>query len=134
MLCQEGNAQVAWASHNLEYCYSPGNEGNCPPRPPVYPKATWTLKPWSEDRGPIKPCQVAAGAGIKARVVDGVTLGLLTHEHVSFADSMETYERNGLFDVVPEVLIYVRGQAEAAAVATEYAHLFPPLLSSLLPR
>jgi hypothetical protein len=77
------------------------------------PKAQWTLKPWSEDKGPIKPCQAAHAAGVAPKVVDGVTLGLLTHEAVSFADSMETYETNGLFDVVPEILIYV-STAEAA--------------------
>ena len=71
------------------------------------PKAKFELKPWSEDRGPIKPCQAAHASGIAPKVVDGVTLGLLTHESVSFADSMETYDSNGLFDVVPEILIYV---------------------------
>jgi hypothetical protein len=56
---------------------------------------------------PLKPCQAAHKAGIAPRVVPGITLGLLTHEAHSFGDSLKTYEDNGLFDVVPEILVYV---------------------------
>ena len=47
-------------------------------------------------------CQAAAAAGVKVPVIEDLSVGLLTHEHRSFGDTMRTYEKYGFFDVIPE--------------------------------
>ena len=69
----------------------------------VIPKAQWQWREWTEKKRPETRCQAAAraGTGFSAQL-DELTVGLLTHEGNSFAQSMESYERHGLFDIVPE--------------------------------
>jgi hypothetical protein len=129
---------VAWGTHSIAFCSE--NHQTCPPRPAVVPRSQWSLKPWSEvicigyigiatcapNRDdlhaffaplyyqilpPLKPCQAAHRAGDTPRPVSGVSVGILTHEAHSFADSLKTYEANGLFNIVSEVIVYVRGGA-----------------------
>ena len=102
-------AQIVWKSYSVHKCRAyPEGRNNCQPVPSVVPKAEWSLKPWSEVLPPLTPCQEAHAAGFTARAVKGVSVGILTHESVSFSDALATHESRGLFDIVPEVLIYVR--------------------------
>ena len=59
-------------------------------------------------------------------------MGLLTHEPRSFAESMESYERHGLFSSVREFLIYINNRdAATEAVAQAYVDRFPGLFRVL---
>jgi hypothetical protein len=113
--CQEGNEDVRWGAHEIAWCDAPGNAGSCPPRAKALtPVADWVLKPWSEVKRPPTACQAAAAAAAALGAaappvppVREVTVGMLTHEPRSMADSLATYEANGLFDLVAEFLIYI---------------------------
>ena len=59
-------------------------------------------------------------------------MGLLTHEPRSFAESMASYERHGLFTSVREFLIYINNRnAETEAVAQGYIDRYPGLFKVL---
>ena len=106
--CQEGNDDVRWGAHEMSWCYQPQNKGSCPPKPPVFPKEGFKLAPWSEVPEPLSKCAAAAAAGGVAatNALEDLSVGMLTHEPRSMKDSLGTYEEMGLFDVVPEFMIY----------------------------
>ena len=133
IICQEGNPTVRWGVHSIEECYKPENRGNCPPRPSVVPRSQWAWRPWSEVRRPETRCQAAARLGSPSGgVVEGLTVGLLTHEPRSFAESMASYERHGLFSAVTEFIVYINNRnAETEAVADEYSAKYPGLIKVL---
>lgn len=83
------------------------------------PKAQFTLKPWSEKVPPPSACEAAALRGDKPRKVEGVSVGMLTHEPRSMADSLATYEANGFFDLVPEFMIYINKRRPEIDAAIE---------------
>lgn len=112
------DVQVVWKSYSVHECRAhPEGRNNCQPVPSVVPKAEWSLKPWSEVLPPLTPCQAAHAAGRGARAVNGISVGILTHEPVSFSDALATHEARGLFDIAPEVLIYVsRRDSDAGCI------------------
>jgi hypothetical protein len=80
-------------------------------RHPVTPKKAFTVKPWAPPPEPVFPCQVAAKRGEKPPgVVKDLTVGLLTHEPISFRASMASYEKYGMFDVVDEFLVFINNR------------------------
>jgi hypothetical protein len=66
----------------------------------VIPKAQFTVKPWSGKPDPVLPCQTRSKAGEKPPTIPELTVGMLTHEPKSMRDSLATYDKLGLFDVV----------------------------------
>lgn len=110
IMCQQGNNYVRWWPQEVNRCYG-SDYGNCPTRIPPVPKAQYTVGPWSGGQDePLRACQAAALAGVKPREpIPELSVGLLTHEPVSFAASMKTYEEQGFFDLVPEFMIFVNG-------------------------
>ena len=111
--CQPGNSRVQWWTHDIAWCYSKDGAWACPSMHATVPKASFTVKPWSEPVGPVTPCQIAAAAGTKVGVIANLTVGLLTHEPRAFALSMATYEERGFFSLVPEFIIYMNGRSPA---------------------
>ena len=94
------------------------------PLPAAIPKAEFKLQPWSEKVSPPTRCQADAAKGVAPPKDDlaELSVGMLTHEPRSMADSLATYEANGLFDAVPEFL--VRRAHESGDVRPS-----PPLLT-----
>jgi hypothetical protein len=68
----------------------------------VVAKSDFTWREWTEKKRPETRCQAAARRGAKGKMLSELTVGLLTHEPRSFGESMASYERHGLFDIVPE--------------------------------
>ncbi len=68
----------------------------------MIPKSEFKLIEWSEPQRPLTRCQAANLAGDRVPVIEDLSVGLLTHEHRSFGDTMKTYDKWGLFDVIPE--------------------------------
>lgn len=128
--CQEGNEELRWGAHEIAWCDDPRNKGSCPSRPPVVNKSAFKLKPWSAPVVPERSCQVAWKNGERPRKpIRKVTWGLLTHEPRSFRDSMTTYEKLGLFDVMDEFLIYInKRRPEVDAVAEEFRAKYPNVI------
>jgi len=125
--CQEGNEELRWGAHEIAWCNDPRNQNACPTRPPVVSKSSFSLKPWSAPIQAERPCQTAWKNGERPRKpIKKVTWGLLTHEPRSFRDSMNTYEKYGLFDVMDEFLIYInKRRPEVDAVADEFKKKYP---------
>lgn len=70
--------------------------------PAVVPKKDFQWVEWTEKKRPLTACQAAAQRGEKGGFIPQLTIGLLTHEPRSFGDSMETYLKYGLFEMVDE--------------------------------
>jgi len=68
----------------------------------VIPKKDFKWVEWTEKKRPLSACQAAAQRGEKGGFIPQLTIGLLTHEPRSFGDSMETYLKYGLFEMVDE--------------------------------
>jgi hypothetical protein len=132
--CQPGNDRVQWWTHDYTYCYSKDGAWACPSMraDALVPKERFTVKPWSEPSPSNMPCRVAAEMGAKPGRVEGLSVGLLTHEPTAFAKSMATYEALGFFDVVPEFIIYMNGRHPGLeAVVEPYAKKHPGLFKLL---
>lgn len=73
------------------------------------------------------------GSGPPAPVrMEELTVGIITHEHVAFAQSLDTYERNGLFELAGEVLMYMdRRSPEMEAAAAPYLARHPGVVRVL---
>lgn len=101
--------------------------GACPARPKVIPRKEWKLKKWSGAPEPDTQCQKDWKAGKKpSGTIKKVTWGLLTHEPRSFKDSMDTYEKLGMFEVMDEFLIYInKRRPEVDAVAESFRAKYP---------
>ena len=122
--CQEGNPEVRWGANEVAWCSQPGNAAGCPVRkPPVARAALANLPEWSAPVEPVSPCQAAWKAGERPKTpIARVSVGLLTHEPISFRASMTTYEALGLFDVFGEFMIYINKRTPATdEVAAEFA-------------
>jgi len=121
--CQEGNPEVRWGAHEVKWCAIPGNEAGCPERVAPVLRSQYKMKPWSEVKDPQTPCQAAWESGERPKTpIAKLSVGLLTHEPVSFRSSMETYETFGLFDVLSEFTIYInKRRPEVEIVAQEFA-------------
>jgi Glycosyl transferase family 2 len=92
----------------------------------VIPKKDFVWKEWSEKKRPETRCEAAARMGGKGKMLEDLSVGLLTHEPRSFAESMESYERHGFFDIIPEFLIYINNKRDAVVkVAEEYQRKYP---------
>jgi hypothetical protein len=110
VFCQDGNSRVQWWTHDVNWCYSPDGKGACPSRHPVVPADRFTVAPWSEDASlDERPCQAAFRAGQRPTpgVIEGLTVGMLTHEPVAFGRTLETYATRGFFELVQEFLVYM---------------------------
>ncbi len=127
--CQEGNAEVRWGAHEAKWCNAQGNAGGCPKRAAPVARASYKSKPWSAPARPLSACQAAWAAGERPKAaLPGLSVGLLTHEPRSFADSMATYEALGLFDVIGEFMIYINKRTPAVdAVAADFASRHPTI-------
>ena len=114
VFCQDGNSRVQWWTHDVNWCYSAEGKGACPPRHKVVPKEDFVVGPWSEVPPPETPCQAAFRAGVRPRPgpIEGLTVGMLTHEPVAFARTLETYDRRGLFPMLKEFLVYMNQRSE----------------------
>ena len=121
--CQEGNPEVRWGANEVKWCAQPGNAAGCGVRQPPVLRSAYKLAAWSEVVPPKTPCQEAWARGERpASPIPLLSVGLLTHEPRSFRDSMATYEKFGLFDVLGEFTIYINKRTpEVEAVAEEYA-------------
>ena len=78
-----------------------------PPRCAAVSKKDFKLQNWSEALVTPLACEAAAAAGAKGEVVQELSLGMLTHEPRSMRDTLETYEKGGLFDLVTDFMVYV---------------------------
>lgn len=77
-------------------------------------------------------CRSAAASGMAPRRLQNVTVGILTHEPVALAESLATYAEFGLFDVVPEVLMYVNAPlTKILPVLAPYVERFGRPIGSL---
>lgn len=124
--CQEGNPEVRWGAHEIAWCFDPKNLGSCPTRPPVIPKSEWKLQEWSEPKEPETRCQAAHRRGEPLHVIEDVTFGMLTHEPRSMRDTLATYEKWGLFEVVAEFLVYInKRRPEVDDVIKPYVDRYP---------
>jgi hypothetical protein len=114
VFCQDGNSRVQWWTHDVNWCYSAEGKGACPPRHKVVPKEDFAVGPWSEVPAPETPCQAAFRAGVRPRPgpIEGLTVGMLTHEPVAFGRTLETYDRRGLFPLLKEFLVYMNQRSE----------------------
>ena len=121
--CQEGNSEVRWGANEVKWCAQPGNALGCGSRKPPILRSEYKLQPWSEVLPPRMPCQAEWDKGERpALPVKDLSVAMLTHEPRSFRDSLVTYEKWGLFDVVGEFTIYINKRTpEVNAVAEEYA-------------
>ena len=128
--CQEGSDEVRWGAHEIAWCRQPANAAGCPARVPPVPRADFKLREWSEVKAPESACAAAWRRGERPREkVERLSMGLLTHEPVSFRASMLTYKALGLFDVAIEFLIYAnKRRPEIDAVAEEFRREFPDVI------
>jgi hypothetical protein len=128
--CQEGSDEVRWGAHEIAWCRQPTNAAGCPKRVPPVRKADFVLREWSEVKAPESPCAAAWRKGERPRgKVERLSMGLLTHEPVSFRASMLTYKALGLFDVAIEFLIYAnKRRPEIDAVAEEFRREYPDVI------
>ncbi len=127
VFCQDGNDHVQWWTHDVNWCYSKDGKGACPSRHPVVNVPDFTVKPWSEQGPPDTPCQAAFKDGQRPTgLVEGLTVGMLTHEPVAFSRTLVSYEIRGFFDVVPEFLVYMNNRhAGLEAVLKPYMDKYP---------
>lgn len=72
------------------------------PTSAVVPKKDFKWVEWTEKKRPESACRAAARRGDKGGFIADLSVGLLTHEPRSFAESMDSYEQHGFFDVIPE--------------------------------
>lgn len=104
--CQDKNDVVRWYTQSLSWCYGEGREV-CPSQRPVIPKDEFKVQLWSEQRRPLTPCQLAKKRGYKPNIIQNLTVGMLTHEPRAIKISLATYEEHGLFDVIPEFILFI---------------------------
>jgi len=132
--CQPGNDRVQWWTHDYNYCYSKDGAWACPSMKvdALVPKASFTVKPWSEPTASPLACRAAAAAGAPLSKIDNLSVGLLTHEPVAFSKSMATYEELGFFSVLKEFLVFINGRNPATeAVMKPYLKKYPGLFRIL---
>ena len=92
-------------------------------------RADFKLREWSEVTPAESACAAAWRKGERPGKVERLSMGLLTHEPVSFRASMLTYKALGLFDVASEFLIYANKRTpEIDAVAEEFRRDFPAVI------
>jgi hypothetical protein len=127
--CQEGSNEVRWGAHEIAWCDDPKNRGSCPDRTFPIRRSDFKLKKWSEVIEPEKKCVQEWKKGTRPGKVARLTMGLLTHEPISFRKSMVTYEELGLFDIAIEFLIYINKRTpEVDAVAEEFRIKYPGII------
>jgi hypothetical protein len=97
------------------------------------PKKDFKLAKWSEKIPPKTKCEEDHEKGIKPRgVIEGLTVGMLTHEPKSMSDSLATYEKYGFFDIIPEFLVYINKRTEAIDQALKpYVEKYPGVVKVL---
>ena len=127
--CQEGSNEVRWGAHEIAWCDDPKNRGSCPDRVPPIRRKDFKLQQWSEKKEEERKCIKDWKSGTRPGKVARLTMGLLTHEPISFRKSMVTYENLGLFDISQEFLIYINKRTpEVDEVAEEFRKKHPSII------
>jgi hypothetical protein len=127
--CQEGNPEIRWGAHEYAWCYAPENRGSCPKKSPVIPKKEYKLKEWSEVKEPDTECQLAWKRGDPLKPIPNLSVGMLTHEPRSMADTLATYEKWGFFQVVTDFMVYINNRRpEIDEALKPYLEKYPKII------
>ena len=83
---------------------------------------------------PPTTCEVAKSKGVAApkNALEDLTVGMLTHEPITMAHTLATYEKYGFFDVIPEFIVYINKRTPAIDEAlAPYVQRHPTVIKLL---